>query len=209
VSELHSTPSRFDRRASTYEDSTLQQFLFVPVHHTALQLALQLLPQARRVLDVGCGTGRLLRRARQCYPTAELVGVDLAGRMVATASAVTPIKLAVRYVHGRAERLPFTDDVFDLVFATLSLRHWTDLSAGIAEIGRVLTPGGVLVLADVFPSCRRRGPAVPMLRRRHAVVPAQLGTVLAAHRLTVIGCDQTRWFSLPDVQVVAAASHIR
>jgi hypothetical protein len=43
-----------------------------------------------------------------------------------------------------------------------------------------------------------------MLRRRHAVVPAELGTVLAAHRLTVIGCDQTRWFSLPDVQVIAA-----
>jgi SAM-dependent methyltransferase len=204
VSELHSSLSRFDRRASTYEDSTLQQFLFVPVHQTALQLALQLLPQARRVLDVGCGTGRLLRRARQCYPTAELVGVDLAGRMVASAIAATPTKLAIRYVHGRAERLPFTDDVFDLVLATLSLRHWTNAPAGIAEIGRVLTPGGVSVLADVFLSCRRRGPAVPMLRRRHAVVPAELGAVLAAQRLAVIGSDQTRWFSLPDVQVIAA-----
>ncbi|HEV2930831.1 MAG TPA: hypothetical protein VGW74_19280 [Propionibacteriaceae bacterium] len=38
--------SRFDRRASSYEDSTLQQFLFVPVQQTALRLALQLLPQA-------------------------------------------------------------------------------------------------------------------------------------------------------------------
>jgi ubiquinone/menaquinone biosynthesis C-methylase UbiE len=204
VSELHSTPSRFDRRASTYEDSTLQQFLFVPVHQTALQLALQLLPQARRVLDVGCGTGRLLRRARQCYPMAELLGVDLAGRMVATAIAATPTKLAVRYVHGRAERLPFTDDVFDLVFATLSLRHWTNPAAGITEIGRVLTPGGLLVLAEVLPSCPRRGPAVPILRRRHTVVPAELGTVLAAHRLTVIGSDHTRWFRQPDVQVIAA-----
>jgi ubiquinone/menaquinone biosynthesis C-methylase UbiE len=148
---MYSTPSRFGRRASTYEDSTLQQFLFIPVHQTALQLARQLLPQARRVLDVGCGTGLLLRRARQYYPTAELVGVDLARRMVATASAVTPTKLAVRYIHGRGERLPFTDEVFDLVFATLSLRHWTNPAAGIAEIGRVLTPGGLLVLADVFP----------------------------------------------------------
>jgi ubiquinone/menaquinone biosynthesis C-methylase UbiE len=203
-SEWRSSLSRFDRRASTYEDSTLQQFLFVPVHQTALQLALRLLPDPRRVLDVGCGTGRLLRRARQCYPTAELVGVDLAGRMVAGAIAATPTKLAIRYVHGRAERLPFTDDVFDLVFATLSLRHWTNAPVGIAEIGRVLTPGGVLVLADVFPSCRRRGRAGRMLRRRHAVVPAELGAVLAAHRLAVIGSDHTRWFSLPDVQVIAA-----
>jgi SAM-dependent methyltransferase len=124
--------------------------------------------------------------------------------MVATARAITPTKLEVRYVHGRAECLPFTDEVFDLVFTTLSLRHWTDLSAGIAETGRVLTPGGLLVLADVLPSCHRRGPILPMLRHRHAIVPADLGAVLAAHRLAVIGSDHTHWFRLPDVQVIAA-----
>jgi ubiquinone/menaquinone biosynthesis C-methylase UbiE len=94
--------------------------------------------------------------------------------------------------------------VFDLVFATLSLRHWTNPAAGITEIGRVLTPGGLLVLAEVLPSRPRLGPVVPMLRRRHTVVPAELGTVLAAHRLTVIGSDHTRWFRQPDVQVIAA-----
>jgi ubiquinone/menaquinone biosynthesis C-methylase UbiE len=195
--------SRFDRWASSYEDNTLQQYLFVPVHQTTLQLAVQLLPHPRRILDVGCGTGRLLRQARRCYPTAELVGVDLAGQMVATASAVTPTRLAVGYVHGRVECLPFADEVFDLILTTLSLRHWTDLPAGIAEIGRVLTPGGVVVLADVFPSCRR-GPALTMLRRRHAVVPAELAMALAAHHLDVIGRDHTSWFRLPDVQVIAA-----
>jgi ubiquinone/menaquinone biosynthesis C-methylase UbiE len=195
--------SRFDRWASSYEDNTLQQYLFVPVHQTTLQLAVRPLPHPRRILDVGCGTGRLLRQARRCYPTAELVGVDLAGQMVAAASAVTPTTLAVGYVHGRVECLPFTDEVFDLIVATLSLRHWTDLPAGIAEIGRVLTPGGVVVLADVYPSCRR-GPALTMLRRRHAVVPAELAMALAAHHLDVIGRDHTSWFGLPDVQVIAA-----
>jgi ubiquinone/menaquinone biosynthesis C-methylase UbiE len=204
MSELGSTASRFDRWASSYDDNTLQEHLFVPVHRTTLQLAVRLLPQPRRILDVGCGTGRLLRQARQRHPTAELVGVDLAGRMVATASAATPARLAVGYVHGRVECLPFTNEVFDLIFTTLSLRHWTDLPAGIAEIGRVLTPGGVVVLADVFPSCRRRGPALTMLGRRPAVVPAELGLALAAHHLDVIGRDHTPWFRLPDVQVIAA-----
>jgi ubiquinone/menaquinone biosynthesis C-methylase UbiE len=201
---MASSASRFDRLASSYEDNTLQRHLFVPVHQTTLQLALQLLLDPRRILDVGCGTGRLLRQARRCFPTAELVGVDSAGQMVATASTVTPTGLAVRYLHGRAECLPFTHKSFDLILTTLSLRHWTDLMAGIAEIGRVLTPGGVLVLADVFPSTTRSGPALPMRRRRPPVLPAQLGTVLAAHRLAVIGRDHTPWFSLPDVQVVAA-----
>ena len=84
MSELDPALSRFDRRVSSYEDSALQEFLFVPVQRTALRLALQLLPQAQSVLDVGCGTGQLLRHARPWYPTAQLVGVDLAGRMVAT-----------------------------------------------------------------------------------------------------------------------------
>ena len=201
---VRSTASRFDRWASSYEYSALQQYLFGPVHQTALQLAVRLLPQARRILDVGCGTGRLLRQARQCYPTAELVGVDRAGQMAATASAVTPTRLAVCYVHGRAECLPFAPAAFDLIFTTLSLRHWTDLPAGVAEIGRVLTPGGVLVLADVFPSSPRPGPALPMRRRRYAVMPTELGTMLAAHRMAVIGLDHTPWFRLPDVQVIAA-----
>jgi ubiquinone/menaquinone biosynthesis C-methylase UbiE len=152
MSEPDSPASRFDRRASSYQDSPLQQFLFVPVQQTALRLARQLQPQARRVLDVGCGTGQLLRRARPCHPTAQLVGVDLAGQMVATARAITPTKLDVRYVHGRTECLPFTDDVFDLVFTTLSLRHWTDLLAGIAEIGRVLTPDGLRSSPRSYPA---------------------------------------------------------
>jgi ubiquinone/menaquinone biosynthesis C-methylase UbiE len=204
VREPDSTASRFDRWASSYEDNTLQQHLFVPVHQTALQLALPLLPDPRRLLDVGCGTGRLLRHTRPCYPTAELVGVDRAGQMVATAGAATPTRLAVGYVHGRAECLPFTHEMFDLIFATLSLRHWTDPAAGIAEIGRVLTPGGVVVLADVFPNCRRRGPTLAMRRRRHPAVPAELASLLAGHRMAVIGRDHTPWFSLPDVQVIAA-----
>jgi SAM-dependent methyltransferase len=198
--------TRFDRWAGTYEDSALQPVLFVPVQQTALQLAQQFLPRPRRVLDVGCGTGRLLRHARQRYPGAELVGVDLAGRMLAAAVAATPVELAIRYVHAGAERLPFADDLFDLVFATMSVRHWSDRAAGIAEIGRVLTPGAVVVLADVFPGpCRRRAVTVPPLRRRRrAGVPAELASVLAEHRLVVVGCDQTRWLRLPDVQVIAA-----
>jgi ubiquinone/menaquinone biosynthesis C-methylase UbiE len=64
------------------------------VHQTSLLLGRRILPQAGAVLDVGCGTGRLLRAARPCYPAAELVEVDLAGQMVAAAMAVGMAEVA-------------------------------------------------------------------------------------------------------------------
>ena len=197
--------ARFDRWASTYDASPLQPALFAPVHQTALQLAQQFLPGARRVLDVGCGTGRLLRQARRRYRSAELVGVDLARGMVAAAMAATTTELRIHYLHAGAERLPFTDGAFDLVFATMSMRHWTDQAAGIAEIGRVLTRGGVLILADVFPSSPRQPFTASLLfRRRRPSLPGQVDAALTAHRLVVVGYDHTPWFSLPDAQVIAA-----
>jgi ubiquinone/menaquinone biosynthesis C-methylase UbiE len=206
---LTTTVSRFDRRAGTYEDSVLQQFLFGPVHQTTLQLALQHRPQAQRVLDVGCGTGQLLRCARPHYPTANLVGVDLSQQMLATASAITPARLSLSLTRARAEQLPFPDEVFDIVFTTLSLRHWTDLPAGITEIGRVLGAGGVLVLADIFPICRHSTTADRIPRRHPSEVPAELASLLAAQRLAVVGRARTRWFRLPDVPVIAARSMTR
>jgi ubiquinone/menaquinone biosynthesis C-methylase UbiE len=206
VRALDVTTSRFDRRARSYQDSALQQFLFGPVQETALQLALQLRPEARQILDVGCGSGQLLRRVRPCYPSANLIGIDPAGQMVAAGITVTPPELAVHYLRARAEQLPFVHGTFDLAFATLSFRHWTNPSAGIAEISRVLHPGGLLVLADVFSSQPRRSPTLRRLHRSRAALPSELAGILTTHRLTVVGCDRTSWFRLPDVQVIASST---
>jgi ubiquinone/menaquinone biosynthesis C-methylase UbiE len=155
------------------------------------------------VLDVGCGTGRLLRAARPCYPAAELVGVDLAGQMVAAAMAVTPSGLRIRYVQARAEHLPFPDARFDLVFATMALRHWADLPVGMAEVARVLRPSGMLVLADIFRDSPRRHPLAQVVRRRQcSPAPAELAAVLADQHLEVAGVERVRWFGVPDVQVL-------
>jgi ubiquinone/menaquinone biosynthesis C-methylase UbiE len=201
------TATRFDAWASTYERSILQPTLYVPAQQRALQFAGQLMPQPQRVLDVGCGTGRLLRQARQCHPSAMLVGVDLAWGMVATAAAATPTELAIRHVRAAAEQLPFADRTFDLAIVTMSLRHWTDPAAGIAQIDRVLIPGGVLVVADVLPAYRRRGPHIAVPWRRGHIptsgTPAELASLLIAVGLVVVGCDRMPWFRLPDIHVIA------
>src|SRR6266498_143662 len=152
----------FDAWAPTYEQSALQSTLYLPAQERALQFAQQLMPRPKRVLDIGCGTGRLLRQARQQYPSAMLVGVDLAWGMVATAAAATT---------------------------------------------GVLAPGGVLVVADVFSTCRRRSlrAVVPWRRGHdHGGAPVELAAVLATHGLVMVGCERVPWFRLPDVQVIAA-----
>jgi ubiquinone/menaquinone biosynthesis C-methylase UbiE len=197
----------FDTRASSYDASVLQQFLFIPAQEAALQLARQHLPRPRGVLDIGCGTGRLLRQARQQYPHADLVGVDLAWQMLCAAARATPTGLGIRYVRGAAERLPFADHTFDLVLATMSLRHWADPAAGIGEIGRMLTPGGVLVVADMFESSSWRPARRVMLRWRrhsHAGLPPDLVAALAAQHLEAIDGDRVPWCKLPDIQVIVA-----
>jgi ubiquinone/menaquinone biosynthesis C-methylase UbiE len=99
------------------------------------------------VLDVGCGTGALLRRLAARLPDAELAGVDPAPRMLAESRKRLD---GVRLERAAAERLPFADASFDLVVSAMSFDHWAEQKLGLAECARVLRPGGSLVLADLF-----------------------------------------------------------
>jgi SAM-dependent methyltransferase len=196
----------FDRRAATYDHSVLQPVFYLPVQQHALRLAACQLPRPRRILDVGCGTGTLLRQAAQRFPEADLVGVDVAGAMVKTADAATPAGLPIRFVHARAERLPFAEGVFDLALSTMSFRHWSDQSTGLAQISRVLTPGGVFVLAEVFAAPPRRTVVFLTWRHRDRVeLPGDVKAMLDTHCLSVIGCQHLHGFG-PISQVVVVVA---
>jgi ubiquinone/menaquinone biosynthesis C-methylase UbiE len=105
----------------------------------------------RRVLDVGCGSGYLLRLlARQWPQASELAGIDPAPSMIEAAAGSTRDE-RLRFSIGAAERLPYPDSSFDLVVSTTSFDHWSDQEAGLRECARVLLPGGRLMLVDRFP----------------------------------------------------------
>lgn len=106
----------------------------------------QILPMAaaelrgsRRVLDVGCGEGQLSRLAAGLDGVATVVGLDPTWNQLAAAVARGG---GVGYVRGGAATLPFSDAAFDAVVACLVFEHIDDVDAAIAEVARVLAPGG-------------------------------------------------------------------
>ncbi len=135
----------FDRWSHTYEDSWMQKRFFDPVHEAVLTLAANG-PKPETILDIGCGTGRLLRKAMTRWPYARFIGVDPAPGMVDMAQRLLP-DAAFRL--GTAEEIPLPDASVDLAMSTVSFHHWHDQAAGVREVARVLRPGGRFLLADV------------------------------------------------------------
>ncbi|HET9140173.1 class I SAM-dependent methyltransferase [Actinophytocola sp.] len=125
-------------------------FGLAPIHREMIELAG---PRAgHRVLDVGCGTGNLLRSISRAHPGVELTGLDPDPKVLAKARRkLTRRGRTARLDRGFAEELPYPDGSFDRVFSSLMLHH-LDTSAKdelLAEVRRVLRPDGVLVLADL------------------------------------------------------------
>jgi len=99
-----------------------------------------------RVLEVAIGTGRNLPH----YPAAATVtGIDLSPAMLGIArSRAAELGIAAELIEGDAEALPFDDSTFDTVVCALSLCSIPNPAAAIAEMKRVLLPGGRLLLLD-------------------------------------------------------------
>ncbi len=118
-----------------------------------------------RVLEVGCGPGHLsIRLARQ--HGLDVTGLDLDPAMMerARANADFPgddVQRRPTFLVGDVASLAFPDGSFDLVVSTLSMHHWADPRAGLAEIGRVLRPGGRALVWDLRPGLGRFHMHVP------------------------------------------------
>jgi ubiquinone/menaquinone biosynthesis C-methylase UbiE len=91
-----------------------------------------------KVLDAGCGDGRLTRLAREVFP--DVTGIDLSPALL------REVPTGLKRACGDVQRLPFTGSVFSLVLCNYTLHHLYSLDRFVAEAFRVLVPGGRLFI---------------------------------------------------------------
>jgi SAM-dependent methyltransferase len=148
-------------------------------------------PDRARVLEVGGGPGHLsIRLARQ--HGLQVTGLDLDPAMIsrARANADRPgggHQPRPSFLVGDVAALAFPDQSFDLVVSTLSMHHWADPTAGLAEIGRVLRPGARALVWDFRPGVRPH-PFGP----RHADLPDPVQHARGT-RLRVVNATPWPW----------------
>jgi ubiquinone/menaquinone biosynthesis C-methylase UbiE len=103
------------------------------------------LPEGGRVLEVACGTGISSENLRQALPvTADILATDLNEAMVEFAKAKRGALPKVAFQLADALALPFEDEGFDAVVCQFGIMFFPDKAKGIAEMARVLKPGGLL-----------------------------------------------------------------
>jgi len=155
---------RFNQLAGRREASWLS-WLWPGAMHRAVLRALGPIAGIETILDVGCGTGGLLRALRCRWPGAHAIGVDPAEKALEIARQRMPGGL---FLVGHAEAIPLPTASADVAVSTFSFHHWRDQATGLREVARVLRPQGIFILLE--PSLP---PRISRLLRSHRFATRQ------------------------------------
>jgi demethylmenaquinone methyltransferase/2-methoxy-6-polyprenyl-1,4-benzoquinol methylase len=149
----------FDRIAGVYDP--LNTLMTAGLHHRWRARAADLahIGAGSHVLDVATGTGDLaIELARRVSPTGEVVGSDFAEGMLdrarAKAARSDPRNVRPRFEWADAMELPYAEDTFDAATVGFGARNFDDLSRGLAEMTRVVRPGGRVVVLEITTPTR-------------------------------------------------------
>jgi arsenite methyltransferase len=163
-------------------------------YHRDKMLAMYAWRGDEKVLDVGCGRGLLLVGAAKRTPDGHATGIDVWSNedMGGNSEAATLRNLEIEEVAGRcdlvsagAQQMPFADASFDVVVSNLCLHNIYDLltrQKAVAEIARVLKPGGVALISDY----KKTGEYAAGLRALGFVVERRWGSLIAFPPLRVV-----------------------
>lgn len=133
----------FDRQAATYDvdrNGSHARKAYKPI------LTEILAQNYSSLLDVGAGTGEMLRMLINARPEARYAGIDLAENMLKAAGE--KLGRSADLLQGDAEKLPLPGHSFDIIICNDSFHHYPNPATALAEFKRVLNPGGMLLISD-------------------------------------------------------------
>lgn len=137
--------TNFDQQASTYDNDIKGQHArsLYPV----LLKKISEVP-CHTVLDLGCGTGEMIKRILQQDKNKSLYGIDLSEKMLDVAK--NKLGKEVTFVLGDSEDIPFSDSFFDVVYCNDSFHHYPAPDKVLSEVYRVLKPHGIFIMCDCW-----------------------------------------------------------
>ena len=138
----------FDKLAPQYDQLNLVISLGQTTWWRTRALKALALQPGQRLLDIGTGTGWVVQYLAKRFPQAELEGTDLAPQMLVEARKIDPDH---RYFEADVCALPCEDASYDVVTTVFTSRNFPQLEQSVAEMMRVLKPGGQLLVLDSFP----------------------------------------------------------
>jgi ubiquinone/menaquinone biosynthesis C-methylase UbiE len=181
----------YDRLAPAY-NRRWARYIAATTRETLARLSLR---PCDRLLDLGCGTGALLRELGKRLPPAQLTGVDLSAAMVGVARASLPT--AVQLAVADAAALPFQRGTFDVVVSNSSFHFWSQPDRALGELRRILRAGGRLVITDWcgdYLACRLFDSVLGLFDPAHRRVyrTAECGGFLRASGLVDVSVERYR-----------------
>jgi ubiquinone/menaquinone biosynthesis C-methylase UbiE len=137
----------FDRWSRSYDSGRITSWFQYTQDLAISNLALR--PDSR-VLDVGCGTGWATLRAAELCPEGRACGIDISDGMIeqARSKVAEPDRGRIEFRRASSDALPFEAGTFTHMICTNSFHHYPDPVGTLGEMGRVLEPGGQLVIFE-------------------------------------------------------------
>jgi len=151
ASKKEQVASMFNNIATQYD--FLNRFLSMGIDILWRRKAIGLLKplQPKNILDVATGTGDVAIEAQKQLQPERIVGIDISKDMLAIGEqkmAKKKIDHIVSMQVADAENLPFEDNTFDAITASFGVRNFENLKAGLADMRRVLKPGGKMIIIE-------------------------------------------------------------
>jgi ubiquinone/menaquinone biosynthesis C-methylase UbiE len=145
----------YNARWHTFNERTLGEALAI-IDFAALRRVAERLGRQPRVLDVACGTGILLKELLGRVPSVDAYGMDASEDMLVQARMALKGQLHVHLEHvqigaDETANLPYAQETFDLITCTNALHDIPEPVGMLAGLGRLLAPGGQLVVEDFAP----------------------------------------------------------